>query len=205
MREFAETPDPMIGTHAGMSCPVERHALDHQMQADFVDASAAVLLGGHHAFCPLLVCGKQIQCQPMLAGSDHIHYTVHLGILKGHDRQQRIEELMLHDRFIDGDRIKDRRIILHAVTVALSAKDDAITVLFRLSRAFIVCRGIYQARILWILTGMLTDLFDNGCLEFTDKILRDLFRDRDLVDVDADLAAVADLEKCDSKVELSFL
>ena len=44
---------------------------------------------------------------------------------------------------------------------------------------------------------MFADLTDKRIDEFSVKIICNLFRNRNLVDVDADLAGVAKLEKCD--------
>ena len=50
----------MICSHPGMSGSVEWRSLDHQMQTNFIDASAAILLCGHHPVCPFSVFCKQI-------------------------------------------------------------------------------------------------------------------------------------------------
>ena len=51
--------------------------------------------------------------------------------------------------------------------------------------------------ILGILLGALPDLGDERLLELREERLRHLFGDRDLVDVDADLAGVGELEEGD--------
>ena len=56
MRELAEAPFAVVRAHAGMPRAVERNALHHHVDADFIDAAAAELQRGHHAlrpfFCP---------------------------------------------------------------------------------------------------------------------------------------------------------
>ena len=58
--EFAEAPFAVVSAHAGVSRAAERHTLDHHVDADFVDAPAAVLLRLHHAVCPFFVFGIAI-------------------------------------------------------------------------------------------------------------------------------------------------
>ena len=58
--ELAETPFAVVCAHAGMTCSVERHAFDHHMDADLVDATAAELLCLHDAVCPAHIAREQI-------------------------------------------------------------------------------------------------------------------------------------------------
>ena len=109
MREFTESPFSMICAHAGVTCSVERRPLDEQVQADFVDASAAVLLSLHGLFRPFDILGEQIQRETVFSFRDRIHQLVDLFILERYDRDQRAEQFMLDDVFIDADRIDDRR------------------------------------------------------------------------------------------------
>ena len=52
-------------------------------------------------------------------------------------------------------------------------------------------------RIFGIVHRIRTDLPDERLLQRLEKLRRDLLSDRDLIDIDADLSAVAELEKCD--------
>ena len=62
--EFPEAPFAVVGAHAGVAGAVEGHALHHHVQADLVDAAAAVLLGGHDPLRPLDVLGEEVQARP---------------------------------------------------------------------------------------------------------------------------------------------
>ena len=56
--KFAEPPFAVIRAHTGVSGSVEWYALDHHVDADLIDATAAVLLRPHHTVCPFLVFCK---------------------------------------------------------------------------------------------------------------------------------------------------
>ena len=58
--ELAETPFAVVCAHAGMACSVERHAFDHHMDADLVDATAAELLRLHDTVCPTHILREEI-------------------------------------------------------------------------------------------------------------------------------------------------
>ena len=58
--ELAETPFAVVCTHAGMTCSVERHPFDHHMDADLVDATAAVLLCLHDAVRPAHILREEV-------------------------------------------------------------------------------------------------------------------------------------------------
>ena len=58
--KFPETPFPVISSHTGVAGPVERNPANHHMEAYFVDAATAILLGGHDALCPFFVPGEQV-------------------------------------------------------------------------------------------------------------------------------------------------
>ena len=112
MRKFHESPFSMIGTHAGMACPAEGNALDHHVQAHFVDTSASVLLGGHDLFCPPEILREKIQCKAVLPVGDHGKELPDFAVLIGNDRQKRIEELVPHDVLVRAYGVNERRCIL---------------------------------------------------------------------------------------------
>ena len=197
VRELAEAPFAMVGAHAGVAHTVEWHALHHHVDADLVDTSAAKLLRLHGTIRPSHVLREQIHGQWMLAVSDGLHQRIHFGILEGHHRQQRTEKLVPHDMLVLIDGEDEGGGVATRFAVALAAEDDAVAVFIRQRRAFVVCRRCDEFRVFRIGDRMLADLRRKCLLEFLQERLRDLLGHGYLVDVDADLSGVAELEEGD--------
>ena len=109
MSKFAESPFSMISAHAGMSCSVEWDSFHHHVNANFIDASAAVLLCGHDFLCPLHVRSEQIHCERVLPVSYCFHKCIYIFILVWNYREQRAEQLVLNDIFIWSNRENNSR------------------------------------------------------------------------------------------------
>ena len=122
MGEFIKSPLAVISAHTRMSRPVERNTLDHQMDADLIDASAAILLGAHHFLCPFHIFGKQIKGQSVFARCDELHHCINLTVPVSHNRQQRIEQFMPH-QFLVGVSSQD---IKASLTTAVKAQTQKV-------------------------------------------------------------------------------
>ena len=165
------------------------------MDADLVDATAAILLGLHGAVGPFYVLGKQIHGQRMLALGDSVHQRVNFGIFEGHDGQQRTEKLVLYDVFVDVDGIDEGGRIAAGFLVADATKNDTVAVFVGEVGAFVVGAIGDEFGIFGIVFGMFADLLDEGLFEFLNERLGHLFRNGYLVDIDADLSGVAKFEE----------
>ena len=108
MGEFLEAPFAVIGSHAGVTGAVEGDTLYHQMQADFIYAASAVLLGGHDLLCPGFIGCEEIESQTMLAGCDEIQQFIFFGCFVRHHRKKRTEELVLNYILVGIHRVDDR-------------------------------------------------------------------------------------------------
>ena len=60
VRELAETPFAVVRAHARMTGTVEWNTLHHHMYTHFVDATAAKLLGLHHAIRPAHIAREEV-------------------------------------------------------------------------------------------------------------------------------------------------
>ena len=185
----------MIGTHSGMTRTVERHTLYHQVHTHLVDASTAILLALHYAPRPPLVLGKEIKSQRVLALGNSRHQTVNLAVLERHHRQQRTEELLLHNGVFNPDGIQYCRGIAAAVAVPMPAKDNAVPVLFSQRGTFVVSRKRYQFRVITVLLSHLPYLLGIGSLQLGKEWLSHLLCHSHLVDIDANLSGIAKLEE----------
>ena len=105
--EFTEAPFAVVGAHAGVAGAVEGNALYHHVEADLVDAAAAVLLGAHHAVGPFHIPGEQIHGERVLAPGDDVHEGIGFGVLEGDDGEERAEELVLNDVLVNGNGVDD--------------------------------------------------------------------------------------------------
>ena len=119
--EFAEAPLAVIGAHAGVAGAVEGNALHHHVDADFVDAAAAVLLGAHDATGPSDVLGEQVHGQGVFPVGDGFHERIDLSVLERDDGQKRAEKFVLDDVLVNTHGIDDRGSVTAAFTVARAA------------------------------------------------------------------------------------
>ena len=197
VREFPEAPFAVVGSHARVARAVERHAPDHHMDADLVDASAAELLRRHHALRPFPVFREDVHRQRVFPLRDDAEELFGLVVPERDDRKQRAEQFVPDDLLVDLHRIEDRRRKAVRLPVSRPAENDAVPVLLRQPFAFFIDGGRDQFRIVGVGLRLLADLPHEFSLQFFEESLRRLFRDGDLVDVDADLPRVAELEKGD--------
>ena len=195
MRELAEAPLPMIGTHSGMACTIEWDTLNHQVHTYLVDASATILLALHYAPRPPLVLGKEIKSQRVLALGNSRHQTVNLAVLELHHRQQRTEELLLHNGVFNPDGIQYCRGIAAAVAVPMPAIDNAVPVLFSQRGTFVVSRKCYQFGVITVLLSHLPYLLCIGSLQLGKEWLSHLLCHSHLIDIDANLPGIAQLKE----------
>ncbi len=134
--ELAEPPFAMVCTHTRVACAVERDAFDHHVDADFVDASTAELLGAHYGVRPSRVRCEDVEGKSVLARSDCPEDLIDFAVSVRNDRQQRIEELVGDNRLVDADRIDDRGVEFLLRFIALPAKNNSVFVQLCLVGAF---------------------------------------------------------------------
>src|SRR5262245_42073604 len=105
----------VVMTDPGISNSSERHGFDKQMNVDLIDRPAAEGQAREKVVDCLLVTAEQ-------EAGKRLRMPLHLTnggiyILVGEDWQQRSKDLVLHDRIVPGNRIKDSRIDVACVRV----------------------------------------------------------------------------------------
>ena len=132
----------------------------------------------------------------MLPLRDGFEQLIDLRVFKRNHRQQRTEELVLYDLFVCAHRSDHGRFEAQSLNIAFSAIDNAVLIGGCDLSTFFE-RGFRNQMRIFFIVKRVPDLFPECVLEFADKLVCDLFCDRDLIDIDADLAAVAELEESD--------
>ena len=147
MGEFLEAPFAVIGSHAGVTGAVEGDTLYHQMQADFIYAASAVLLGGHDLLRPGFIGCEEIESQTMLAGCDEIQQFIFFGCFVRHHRKKRTEELVLNYILVGINRVDDRGFEAKSTGIAVPTDYDAVLIFLCSGLAFIVSIAVYKVRV----------------------------------------------------------
>ena len=165
------------------------------MDADLVDAAASILLRPHDSICPTEIPGKEIQGKAVLPGSNQRKKLVDLGVRIGDNGQNGIEKFVAYDVLLGADGVEKRRLKAEILLAAPAAKDNTAAIPLDRVGTFAPGAGVDQTGILFVLQGGGPDLRGKGCFQLKQEILCDFLRHSHLVNVDADLPAVEQLEK----------
>ena len=121
MGEGSEAVDSVVGAHAAFSEAAESHIAGCEMDENIVDAAAAETAPGSYFLGGFFVVSEDVESQGMSHGVDSCDGTSERVV--GEDREYRAEDLLLHDRIIEGYIIKDRWLDLECFTVRTAAAD----------------------------------------------------------------------------------
>ena len=193
--KFAEAPDSVVCSHAGMACSVEGHSLYHKMYADFVDTSSAILEGLHSAIGPASVAGEEVEGKRVLPPGNEAEEGVYLRVLERYNGQKGREQLALYDGIIRGDGVKYGWGIAEIFPVPVSAENDDVPVLVCPLGTTVVCFLGDESGVVGVLQWGRPDLAEKLLLEEVNEFIGNLFGYCHLIDIDADLSCVEELEE----------
>ena len=196
MGKFTEPPFSVISPHPGVAGAVKRHIFHHELEADLVDTPTAILLCRQNMFCPRNIPCKKIKSQRVLAIGNRVHNSIDLRIREWNDWQKRRKMLMLHNAFINRNRKEDRRFKTPGYRITVATENDTIGVFCCFRTAFLIGSCGNQMRIFLVLQRICSDLFFKGVFQLGEERFCYFFSDCNLIDVDADLTAVAQLQEC---------
>lgn len=121
MRKCPEAVDAVVGAHAAFAEAAEAHIAGGQMDEDIVDAASAETAPGSYFPGGFFVAGEEVEGQWMSHGVDLCYGTSERVV--GEDRKYRAEDLLLHNRIVEGYVIKNRGFDLKCFTAGTAATD----------------------------------------------------------------------------------
>ena len=167
------------------------------METDLIDAAASVLLGTHDGMGPSLIPGEDIERERVLTVCDELHEFIDPVIIERDNRQKRAEQFMHHNGFIRMDRIDNGRLVLKGLPPALTAVHNPVAIGFSLFGALVKRTLGNKMRVLGMGEGITPDLTGKLSFQKLKKGFGDFTGNGHLVDVDADLPCIEELEKSD--------
>jgi hypothetical protein len=121
VRERVEAVLSVVMAHAGRPGAAERHSLDEQVDVDQVHPTPAEGQLADEAVDGLLVSAED-EARERTPGLRHARQRFVEGLV-GQDRQDRTEDLVLHDLVVPGDGIEKRGVEVMRFRVRLAAGD----------------------------------------------------------------------------------
>ena len=162
--ELAESPFAVVCAHATVSGSIKRYALDHHVDAYFVDAASSILKGFHNPVCPFHILGKDVQCQRMFSFFNNIQYSFYFVIFERNNRKKWTKKFFADNFFVCFYRIDDSWSIAQGITFSVTTKDYSGTIFISCLSTIIKGWSADEVRIFCVFLWALANLSNEFCL-----------------------------------------